>query len=711
MHITQNCKVCAAGIAVLLTLAGTAGAKYSGGTGEPDDPYQIATAADLIVLGETPDDYGKCFILTADIDLDPNLPGRKVFDKAPIAPYTNPATGHLEGTPFTGVLDGHGHTISHLTITGGSCLGLFGKLGPWSTIRDLGLLDVKITGSGYLGGLVGINGGFPVEEGGIVTGCYSTGSVSGARQGVGGLVGYNSAGRIATCFSSSSVSGDLSIGGLAGYNYAHISASYSTGSVNGHQAVGGLVGTNVAMIVAGYSSGSVNGTRRVGGLAGENLGNIVTCYSTGSVRGASDVGGIVGYSSGSLQYVRSCVWDTDSSGLSASAGGVGLTTGEMMAPNMLGLNGFANDPNWVLDAGRDYPRLAWQGTPGAMIAEPNIDWLEGQGTTESPYRIDSADQLILLGRANVLWDRHFVLGADIDLDPALPGRRVFPQAPILVFTGVLDGNDHTISHLTIRGGSRLGLFGELGRWNAGASVSRLRLEAVDIAGTGNFVGALLGYTDSHDIYQASITSCSSSGFVLGASYVGGLAGHSSGRIATSSSTSSVSGTSSVGGLAGSNTGSIATSYSTGSVSGDDRVGGLVGTNQNGDITAGYSTGPVNGAKYTGGLVGANQGTVNACYAAGLVQGLSQTGGLIGSASADPLAPDGTVARSFWDTDASGQPASAGGTGKTTAEMQTATAFLATGWDFVGETANGMEDIWWIEEGKDYPHLWWEAPSE
>ena len=56
---------------------------------EPNDPYQIATAADLIALGETPDDYDKHFILTADIDLDPNLPGRKVFDKAVIAPDTD----------------------------------------------------------------------------------------------------------------------------------------------------------------------------------------------------------------------------------------------------------------------------------------------------------------------------------------------------------------------------------------------------------------------------------------------------------------------------------------------------------------------------------------------------------------------------------------------------------------------------------------------
>ena len=62
-----------------LTIVSTAPAKYSGGTGEPNDPYQTATAQDLIALGETPEDYDKHFILTADLDLDPNLPGRGPF--------------------------------------------------------------------------------------------------------------------------------------------------------------------------------------------------------------------------------------------------------------------------------------------------------------------------------------------------------------------------------------------------------------------------------------------------------------------------------------------------------------------------------------------------------------------------------------------------------------------------------------------------------
>jgi hypothetical protein len=93
-------------------------AQYGGGSGTPEDPYQIATPADLLLLGDSPEDYDKHFILTADVDLDPNLPGRRVFDKAVIGADANDATWWFEGTSFTGVFDGNGHTISHLTVVG-----------------------------------------------------------------------------------------------------------------------------------------------------------------------------------------------------------------------------------------------------------------------------------------------------------------------------------------------------------------------------------------------------------------------------------------------------------------------------------------------------------------------------------------------------------------------------------------------------------------
>jgi hypothetical protein len=109
-------------------------AKYSGGSGTADDPYQITTAADLLLLGDSPEDYDKHFILTADIDLDPNFPGRKVFDKAVVALDTDAARSGFQGTAFTGVFDGNAHTISHLTIAGDRYVGLVGLVKKRSVI-------------------------------------------------------------------------------------------------------------------------------------------------------------------------------------------------------------------------------------------------------------------------------------------------------------------------------------------------------------------------------------------------------------------------------------------------------------------------------------------------------------------------------------------------------------------------------------------------
>jgi len=167
--------------------------EYSGGSGTPEDPYQIATAEDLMLLGETPEDYDKHFIMTADIDLDPNLPGLKVFDRAVIAPDVNDSGYSFQGTPFTGVLDGNGHAISDLVISGRDYIGLFGKLEEPGEIRNLRLLRIDITGEGYVSGLVSINNG-------KITASCSQGVLTGTRC-IGGLVGCNS-GKIEMSYST-----------------------------------------------------------------------------------------------------------------------------------------------------------------------------------------------------------------------------------------------------------------------------------------------------------------------------------------------------------------------------------------------------------------------------------------------------------------------------------------------------------------------------
>ena len=49
--------------------------------------------------------------------------------------------------------------------------------------------------------------------------------------------------------------------------------------------------------------------------------------------------------------------------------------------------------------------------------------------------------------------------------------------------------------------------------------------------------------------------------------------------------------------------------------------------------------------------------------------------------------------------------------ETSVKMHTTSVFLEAGWDFVNETENGTEDIWWMLEGQDYPRLWRELIPE
>ncbi|MCD4798726.1 MAG: hypothetical protein K8R19_06930, partial [Methanosarcinales archaeon] len=182
------------------------------------------------------------------------------------------------------------------------------------------------------------------------------------------------------------------------------------------------------------------------------------------------------------------------------------------------------------------------------------------------------------------------------------------------------------------------------------------------------------------------------GSVSGSNYVGGLVGWNDNTITNSSSSGSVSGSYYVGGLVGWNENTITNSSSSGSVSGSNYVGGLVGWNDN-TITNSSSTGSVDGYSYVGGLVGNNLGTITNCYSTGSSSALGYVGGLVSW-------NDNTITYSYWDTETSGQSSSAGGTGKTTAEMKQQATF--DNWDFT--------NIWAIEEGVTYPYLQWQPAA-
>jgi|GEM_PF-2752693 len=219
------------------------------------------------------------------------------------------------------------------------------------------------------------------------------------------------------------------------------------------------------------------------------------------------------------------------------------------------------------------------------------------------------------------------------------------------------------------------------------------------------IGGLVG-TNWHIVRDSY-----SRGRSAGREQVGGLVGQNLHGAALSDcySTSAVIGDSSVGGLVGANdAGTVTACYSAGGVKGRGRVGGLVGWNDEGAVTASYASGSVHGEWHVGGLAGENHaGNVSDSYSVAIVTGQERVGGLVG------WNDDGVVSNSFWDLQISGAAESSGGTGKTTAQMQSILTFtnLDEPWDIVAVDFGiaNVDHIWNIVDGQVYPFLSWEDP--
>ncbi len=741
------------------------------GAGTADDPLLVTTAEDLYAVTFFACDWDKRFKLTADIDLagydgkGPH-PAFRVIG----GPGEDINGNRFSGTPFTGVFDGSGHAISNLyrAGTGEGHVGLFGHVedaeirnlslvGPIvsasvddqtgslighlasgtlanchviggrirggrhvgalvgdlgsGTMIDCGASGTEVFGDGSVGGLVGYSGG-------RIVGCHTNVRVDGGEN-VGGLAGL-SFGDITTSDAVGTTSGRMNIGGIVGYNYGDVSSSWSEGTVKGQYDVGGIAGTSGdsrgSRIAESYSVASVTGADSVGGLVGVNgartnydcPGSIWRCYCTGAVSGASNVGGLIGVQE--IGTTEASFWDIETSGLIISAAGAGETTVRMSDPNTFRAVGWdfcgpVDGPHdiWAMPEAGGYPLLWWQASPAPALPA----FAGGTGEPNDPYLLSTAEELNNIGHNPRLMNAHFVLVDDVDL----AGTAFFPiGAPLFPFAGVFEGNGYAVSNLALRSEREdcVGLFGLVD--GPTAAIRNLAVLDPNIdAGMGAQVGALAGGIEKGIVVNCHVTG----GGISGGYQVGGLVGLSrSAAIIESHADSVVVGNNEVGGLAGFCGGDILQCHSGGLVSGGEMVGGLVGYPWYAVLTDCYSTADVAGEHWVGGLVGLSQGWISRCYAAGPVVGNSRTGGFFGEcwfAGAES---------SFWDIDTAGQTVGSGYPsqldgllGLPTALMQTRQAYLDAGWDFVGETVNGVDEIWWIDEGRDYPRLWWEAAEQ
>ena len=337
--------------------------------------------------------------LVRDLDFNSDASYRDPINKAKwtVADYEDSAdTGWLPiGSliyHFTGVFRGNGYTIFNLQINRDTAdyQGLFAFLRSGSAIRNVGLLNVKIEGGRYVGGLAGLN------RGTIING-HAVGEFSGNSL-VGGIAGENS-GKVINSYASSAMSrGGSHFGGLVGTNQGLVINSHATARILAGQPSnsGGLIGWNAmnANVINSYASGDIRSASPIGGLTGINRGSITNSYATGNVSG-SGVGGLVGnnqrstamitnsYATGNVSgsggglvsdnvgVISASYWDAETSGLQGSHGS-GQTTRQMQLPTMaIGIFEAWGDDDWDFGNSEQYPILKYAPGPdgdGCVLA-------------------------------------------------------------------------------------------------------------------------------------------------------------------------------------------------------------------------------------------------------------------------------------------------------------------------------------------------------
>jgi len=584
-------------------IAGKAPAMWSG-SGTEKDPYLINNANDLAMLSTAVNGgnafTGVYFLMTTNINLG-------------VAPYNAGWTpiGNVNNI-FNGIFNGGNHVIQSLTVKGpNNYAGLFGRVGTSGGVESLGIDEnSSVSGNNFVGSVAGANGG-------MVTNCYNTGTVSDGIS-VGGVVGFNYAGTVTNCYNTGSVRGFLDAGGVAGYNYGAVTNCYNTGPVS-----------DISFEPGNY----------VGGAVGYNAGTVTNCYNTGSVSGNSstNIGGVAGISYGTI---TNCYYNTDNYTGTNNDLGKGLTTTQMAANDVLAgsMSGLGSAFEKRANIGHlYYPELSvFKNNTDPTVQEASrisviagispVAW-SGSGTETDPYLINNADDLARLSAevsgGNAFTGVYFLMTADINLGAAPYNAGWTPIGNVNnIFDGIFNGGSHVVQSLTVKGpNDYVGLFGNVG---TSGVVKDLGIDENSSVSGYNYTCGVVG------VNYGSVTNCYNLGSVSGNLGVGGVVGWNYGSVTNCYNTGSVSGNGSVGGVVGTNSGTITNCFNMGSVSGIGSVGGVVGVNY-GMITNCYNTGSVGSTSIAGGVVGWNFGTVASCYNTGSVSnsGSNGAGGVVG----------------------------------------------------------------------------------
>mgnify|MGYP006956031435 CR=1 FL=1 len=661
---------------------GGLGGAFASGFGTPESPYILATAQHVANMPKalSPEEM-VYFKLSADIDM-------KDVAWVPL----NNAEPYSLFVDF----DGDGHVIKNLSCKGQSYSSFFGIL--CGECRNVGFIDATISGSnasGVIAGYLGIRSPKSSNFVGSVTGCYVSGSVSGAPAGgIAGMTGTAYSPRfceISNCYSA-----------------ARVSSSGEGGGIVGKMLDGGVV-TNV------YATGRITADKNCGGIAGyvsgsSYLQNVVAWNS--AVSGSGSVGLV---SSNGQGYSDACTYAKTLTDLQNPDG----KTDEELRGVVAGWG----DP-WATDgaAANGYPALGWLAArkdiadvcghvkgenPDAPITPEEIK--EGSGTEADPYLLRTAGQVFniksVLKKGETV---HVRLDADVDLkkqkwtplnfeDPydlgihfdggghKIANFSCYDATNYASFFGVLNGVCENVEFVdaTVLGVS--GNCGLLGGWlgtNGGikAEVSNVKAnvtvtnEAAGEVHTGGLAGVAA---------NATLRDCSVSVNVISdvihdkqKAACGGILGKTNAGVTISGCSVSGKVTNNKGKYTGGIIGweSVGDANVTGcevkaTVSGDrERVGGIIGHFQGGVISRCLFSGDVStGDRIAGGIVGLSEGVrkdgsdseISDCISTGSVIGKYV---LVGGIAGDVLKKT-VVTRCLSDARVEGQAAVGGLVGR------------------------------------------------
>ncbi|MDA3799243.1 MAG: SGNH/GDSL hydrolase family protein [Kiritimatiellae bacterium] len=689
---------------------------YNSGEGTKDSPYLINSTRDLIILASRTSDYGKCFKLTADIDLS-----GESFVTAVIAPDTSTSYG-FQGTKFTGSFDGDGHEIRNLTISGSSdYVSLFGYVDSGATISKLGVVDSSVTGKNYAGGLIGYNEG-------IVENCYSWSVVSSAAWYAGGFAGINY-GTINDCYSIGSVSGVSATGGFCGSSSGTISDCFWNTQTSGRSTSSGGTGKTTAQMQiestftsAGWSFGNIwymDGYPVLFSLSDPvylldvQFGSARGYYSEGEVVEIVADEPVTGY-----EFTG---WTVDPAGYAVNIGDTNVASTTFLMPSeyvsltanylqktyqfttISGEHGSITPENPVVTHGADrtftivtdaeyhIASLLINGVSTPAVSSYTFSNVTSANTIEVAF---ATNITYILSVVSGTGDDSYLSGQSVDIVADTPDTGYeftgWTVDPIEYAVNIGDSSESSTTFIMPSADVIItAQYAFITKYSGGAGTVANpykianKADLLELVANNDDYDKYFKMTADIDLAGESFTTAviapdtsTSYGF-QGTKFTGSFDGNGYKvcNLTISGSLDYISLFGYVGtGATISNLGIVDSS-----VTGKNYAGGLIGYNE-GTVENCYSWSTVSSAAwYVGGFVGINYGIISNCYSIGYVTGVGAVGGFCGSSS-------GTISDCFWNTQTSGWSSSSGGTGKTTVQMQTQSTFSV--WDFV--------DIWYMD---------------